>query len=104
MDPIRNPFAPGAGTPPAKFVGRDDLLERTRITLERVKSGRSAKSFIAVGLRGVGKTVLLNQVFEKATELGFHAVQIEAHENKSLAALPQKIPTSSNPCFWIGLH
>ena len=87
MDPIRNPFAPGAGTPPAKFVGRDDLLERTRITLERVKSGRSAKSFIAVGLRGVGKTVLLNQVFEKATELGFHAVQIEAHENKSLAAL-----------------
>lgn len=87
MNPIRNPFAPGAGTPPAKFVGRDDLLERTRITLERVKSGRSAKSFIAVGLRGVGKTVLLNQVFEKATELGFHAVQIEAHENKSLAAL-----------------
>ena len=87
MNPINNPFVPGAGTPPAKLAGRDDLLERTRITLARVKAGRSAKSFIVVGLRGVGKTVLLNQIYEKAEELGYNAVQIEAHEEKSLPAL-----------------
>ncbi len=87
MDPVLNPFVPGAGTQPPKMAGREDLLERTRITLERMKAGRGSKSFIVVGLRGVGKTVLLNQVYTKATELEFCAVQIEAHENKSLSAL-----------------
>ncbi|MDD9909383.1 MAG: ATP-binding protein [Ahrensia sp.] len=87
MDEVRNPFVPGAGTPPAKLAGRDALLEKARITLERVKQGRSAKSFIVVGLRGVGKTVLLSQIYECAAELGFEAIQIEAHENKSLPAL-----------------
>lgn len=87
MDPIRNPFVPGAGTPPAKLAGRDDLLNLTRITLARVKAQRGAKSFIIVGLRGVGKTVLLNQIYEKALELQYTAIQIEAHEEKSLPAL-----------------
>lgn len=87
MDPLRNPFAPGAGSPPPKLAGRDDILERTAITLGRVKAGRSAKSFIVVGLRGVGKTVLLNEVYERAQELGYCAIQIEAHENRSLPNL-----------------
>lgn len=87
MDPVLNPFVPGAGTPPAKLAGRDGIIERTRITLARIQAGRNAKSFIVVGLRGVGKTVLLNQVYEKADELGYCAVQIEAHESKSLPAL-----------------
>ncbi|MGE4506253.1 MAG: ATP-binding protein, partial [Desulfovibrionaceae bacterium] len=87
MDPIRNPFVPGAGTPPAKLAGRDELLERTRVTLERVRLGKSAKSFIVVGLRGVGKTVLLNEVLRTAEALGFTVLDIEAHEGKSLPAL-----------------
>jgi hypothetical protein len=69
------------------LAGREDILERTKITLERVKAGRPAKSFIVVGLRGVGKTVLLNQVYETAVSLGYQALQIEAHESKSLPAL-----------------
>jgi hypothetical protein len=87
MDALRNPFAPGAGSPPPKLAGRDEILERTELTLERVKSGRHAKSFIVVGLRGVGKTVLLNEVYDRAEALGFQSVQIEAHESKSLPAL-----------------
>lgn len=87
MNPIHNPFTPGAGTPPAKLAGRDELLEHTRVILERIRAGRSAKSIIVVGLRGVGKTVLLNQVYEQADRLGYQALQIEAHENKSLPAL-----------------
>ncbi|MBI1216974.1 MAG: AAA family ATPase [Rhodobacteraceae bacterium] len=87
MDRLRNPFSPGAGTPPPKLAGREELLTRTEVTLGRVKAGRPAKSFIVVGLRGVGKTVLLNEVYQKATRLGYQAVQIEAHENKRLPAL-----------------
>lgn len=87
MDPLRNPFAPGAGTPPPKLAGRDELLRRTELTLSRVKAGRHSKSFIIVGLRGVGKTVLLNEVYQKAVELGYLAVQIEAHESKTLPGL-----------------
>ncbi|MFN0114811.1 MAG: AAA family ATPase [Paracoccaceae bacterium] len=87
MDPLRNPFAPGAGTPPPKLAGRDELLARTALTLGRVKEGRHSKSFIVVGLRGVGKTVLLNEVFKTANDLGYLAVQIEARENASLPAL-----------------
>lgn len=87
MDALLNPFAPGAGTPPPKLAGRDDILQRTELTLGRVKAGRPTKSFILVGLRGVGKTVLLNEVFQKAEELGYQAVSIEALENKPLPAL-----------------
>lgn len=86
MDPVRNPFVPGAGTAPPKLAGRDEVLARTGVTLERVKQGRNAKSFIVVGLRGVGKTVILNQVYETAVLLGFKALQIEFTESKSLAA------------------
>src|SRR3954449_1888484 len=87
MDPIRNPYVPGAGTPPPELTGRAELLDRARITLARIKLGRPSKSFIAVGLRGVGKTVLLSRVRQMAEEAGYRICGIEAHEQKSLPEL-----------------
>ena len=59
MDPVKNPYAPGAGNPPPELAGRDELRETVRIALQRIREGRPAKSVMMVGLRGVGKTVLL---------------------------------------------
>lgn len=87
MDPIRNPFAPGAGTPPPELAGRDELREALHVALERAKIGRPAKSAMLVGLRGVGKTVLLDRVRQDAEEAGIHTVRIEAPEGRSLPAL-----------------
>jgi hypothetical protein len=87
MDPLANPFSPGAGSPPPELAGRGPLLDQARITLGRVKAGRPERSFLMVGLRGVGKTVLLNRIRELADELGFSSLLIEAHEGKSLGEL-----------------
>ncbi len=87
MDPIRNPYAPGAGTPPPELAGRDELREAARVALERIRLGRSSKSLLMVGLRGVGKTVLLNQIRRDAEEEHVHALRIEAPENRSLPAM-----------------
>ena len=85
MDPVRNPFSPGAGAPPPELVGRDDVLEQARILLARTIAGRSEKSIILTGLRGVGKTVLLNEIRVQAEDAGFRTIYIEAPEEKSLA-------------------
>ena len=87
MDPIANPFAPGAGTPPPELAGRGELRESVRITLERIRRGLPAKSILMVGLRGVGKTVLLDRMREDAEGSGFHTVRLEAPEGRSLPAL-----------------
>lgn len=87
MDPIRNPFAPGAGTPPPELAGRDELRASLHVALERAKIGRPAKSAMLVGLRGVGKTVLLDRIREDAEAAGIHTVRIEAPEGRSLPAL-----------------
>ncbi|MBI5299849.1 MAG: ATP-binding protein, partial [Deltaproteobacteria bacterium] len=87
MDQIKNPFSPGAGSPPPELVGRDGILEQARILLGRVRQKRSEKSLILVGLRGVGKTVLLGEIEHLTKTAGYHAITLEAHENKSLAAL-----------------
>ena len=87
MDPITNPFAPGAGSQPPELAGRGDILTRTKTTLARVGSGRQAKSFMLVGLRGVGKTVLLNKVEELATDAGYTAAMVETPESRSLPEL-----------------
>ena len=87
MDPIRNPFAPGAGTPPPELAGRDDLLRQAHIALQRTMIGRPSKSLIMVGLRGVGKTVLLDRIREDAEGTGILAVRIEAPEDRSLPAI-----------------
>ena len=87
MDDIRNPFMPGAGTSPPELIGREQMIDRARVAIERVKAGRPAKSFIAVGPRGVGKTVLLNHIRATAAAAGYHVCSMEAHEGKPLPAL-----------------
>src|SRR5260370_35508364 len=87
MDPRKNPYAPGAGTPPPELAGRDDLIERAAIALDRIRAGRAARSLILHGLRGVGKTVLLNRIELDAGARGFSTVKIEAPEERSLPAL-----------------
>jgi hypothetical protein len=87
MDPIANPFAPGAGAPPPELAGREELLQRVAITLERIRQGRPSKSVLMVGLRGVGKTVLLDRMRDNAERVGIHTLRIEAPENRSLPAL-----------------
>lgn len=87
MDPLRNPFSPGAGSPPPELAGREQILETARITLGRIKAGRHERSQLLIGLRGVGKTVLLNKIRELAEQSGYRTVSIEAHEDKPLAAL-----------------
>jgi len=87
MDPRRNPYAPGAGTPPPELAGRDHVIERAAIALDRIRAGRTARSVILHGLRGVGKTVLLNRVGLDAEARGFAVARIEAPEARSLPAL-----------------
>lgn len=87
MDPVKNPFAPGAGSPPPELAGRDALLERARIALLRTKEGRHAKSLMMLGLRGVGKTVLLNRIKQVAEAEGYLTSFIEATESKPLPRL-----------------
>jgi hypothetical protein len=87
MDPVTNPYSPGAGTPPPELAGRDELRETVRIAIERVRRGLPTKSVLMVGLRGVGKTVLLDDMRDAAEALGIHTVRIEAPENRSLPAL-----------------
>ena len=87
MDPIRNPYTPGAGTAPPELAGRDELREKVRICIERLRIGNSAKSVIIVGLRGVGKTVLLDRMRFDAEANGIHTARIEVPENRSLPAL-----------------
>ncbi len=87
MDPVGNPFAPGAGTPPPELAGRDELRESIRVALERVRRGLPSKSVLMVGLRGVGKTVLLDRMREDAEAAGLNTVRVEAPEGRSLPAL-----------------
>lgn len=87
MDPIKNPFSPGAGSPPPELVGRDTVIEQARILLGRVKQGRPEKSMLLTGLRGVGKTVLLNRLERMASEDGYLSIIVEAHEDKPLGPL-----------------
>lgn len=87
MDPRRNPYAPGAGTPPPELAGRDELIERAAIALDRIRSGRPARSLVLYGLRGVGKTVLLNRIRLDSEARGIASVRVEAPEERSLPAL-----------------
>lgn len=87
MDPITNPFAPGAGSPPPELAGRNDVLNTVRIALERARRGTPTKSVLMVGLRGVGKTVLLDRMRDDAEAAGIETLRIEAPENRSLPAL-----------------
>ena len=87
MDPIRNPYAPGAGQRPPELAGRDEQLRTFDIALERVAKGRPERSVILTGLRGVGKTVLLNEMRRSAEGAGLQCVPIEAPEGQTLPAI-----------------
>lgn len=87
MDPIQNPYAPGAGAQPPELAGRDALREQVRISLARVQQGRPTKSVLMVGLRGVGKTVLLDRMRADAEQAGLHTMRVEAPESRSLPAI-----------------
>jgi hypothetical protein len=87
MDPILNPYSPGAGALPPELAGRDKLREDLHIALARLRLGRHAKSALLVGLRGVGKTVLLDQLRREAEAEGFCTVRSETPENRSLPAV-----------------
>lgn len=87
LDPIKNPYSPGAGAPPPELVGRDPILKQAEILLGRIQAGRPEKSLLLIGLRGVGKTVLLNEIQRKAEKADYQTIIIEAHEDKPLAAL-----------------
>lgn len=87
MDPIRNPFAPGAGTQPPELAGRDAIRERLRIGLQRALLRKASRSVMLLGLRGVGKTVLLDRIGLDAEGLGLAVIRIEAPEGRSLPAM-----------------
>ena len=87
MDPIRNPYAPGAGTPPPELAGRDAIISTAHIALERTRIGRASKSLLMVGLRGVGKTVLLDRIRENAEANDICTLRIEAPEGRSLPSI-----------------
>lgn len=84
MDPLNNPFSPGAGTPPPELAGRSDILNHALLTFARIKNRKAEKSILIIGLRGTGKTVLLHQIEELANKEDYYAFMIEAHEKKSL--------------------
>jgi len=87
MDPVTNPFAPGAGTPPPELAGRDQLRETVRIALERTRRCLPTKSVLMIGLRGVGKTVLLDRMRADAEKSDILTLRIEAPEGRSLPAI-----------------
>lgn len=87
MDPLTNPYAPGAGTPPPELAGRDPLLADAQVALARLAAGRAGRGMILYGLRGVGKTVLLNQMRLRAESAGHVCVSLEAPEGRSLPSI-----------------
>ncbi len=87
MDPRINPYAPGAGTRPPELAGRDEIIEHVDIALDRIRGGRAAKSPMLIGLRGVGKTVLLRELSRNANAKGIINIDIETPEERSLPAL-----------------
>ena len=86
MDPTRNPFAPGAGASPPELAGRESIIEAANVAMQRIRRGRQEKSQMLLGLRGVGKTVLLNRLAQLAEDMGSIVVPLEAPEDQRLAA------------------
>lgn len=87
MDPYRNPFAPGAGSRPPELAGRSVILDMARISCGRAVNGRNARPIMLLGLRGVGKTVLLNEIGRNAEREGLLVSRAESPEGESLARL-----------------
>ncbi|MBA0123961.1 ATP-binding protein [Haloechinothrix sp. YIM 98757] len=84
MDPVRNPFAPGAGQRPPELAGRQRELKAFEVVLERVAKGRPERSLVLIGLRGVGKTVLLSELRSMAMRRGWGTGKVEARPDADL--------------------
>ena len=84
MDPIRNPYAPGAGQRPPELAGRNEQLHAFDVVLERIARGRPERSIILTGLRGVGKTVLLNALRSAAVRAGWGSGKFEARPDQGI--------------------
>src|SRR3954447_15635089 len=106
MDPVRNPYAPGAGQRPPELAGRDRQLGQFEVTLERGAAGRPERSMVLSGLRGVGKTVLLNALRGLAVQRAWGTGKLEARPDQSLrlplaqalhAAVPELAPRHRAP-------
>ncbi|MCL2543447.1 MAG: ATP-binding protein [Nocardioidaceae bacterium] len=102
MDPIRNPYAPGAGQRPPELAGRGEQLAAFDVVLERVSRGRPERSLVLTGLRGVGKTVLLNALRGAAVRKGWGTGKLEARPDQSLrrplaSALHQAVRELGHP-------
>ncbi len=102
MDPIRNPYAPGAGQRPPELAGRDVELETFDVVLERIARGRPERSLVLTGLRGVGKTVLLNALRSAAVRRGWGTGKLEARPDQPLrrplsSALHQAVRELAHP-------
>ena len=88
MSPLDNPFAvPGAGVQPPELAGRDEVLDSVHVAAERTRRRLPARSVLLLGLRGVGKTVVLNRAQDRAQEAGLATVVIEATDRSALPAL-----------------
>ena len=87
MDMVENPYRPGAGTSPPALIGRDELINNFGVAVRRALSGRPGKSVMPIGLRGVGKTVLLNRFVEIAAHEGLKVAYIEAPETGDFRSL-----------------
>lgn len=87
MDELTNPYRPGAGTRPPALLGRDELIDHFGVTVRRAMAGRPGKSLMPIGLRGVGKTVLLNRFAEIADQEGLQVGFIEAPESGDFRSL-----------------
>ena len=102
MDAVTNPFSPGAGSPPPELIGREEILEEARVLIGRIKSNRSVQSLLLNGLRGVGKTVILNEIRDLARKQGVMPIKIEINEDETLAE--QLIPLLKDAFLsWIAL-
>lgn len=85
MNPVRNPFAPGAGSQPPELAGRKLIIDDADISIQRVMRGRYGRPQMILGLRGVGKTVLLNKIQEIAESHGHFTSLVEAQDQRALS-------------------
>ena len=92
MDPRTNPFVPGAGVRPPEFSGREGILENADIAMDRIKNGLHANGMILLGLRGVGKTVLLNRLHLDAKAKGFQTIKFEVPDGAGGYLAKQLVP------------
>jgi hypothetical protein len=102
VDPVRNPYAPGAGQRPPELAGRDEQVRAFDVVLERIARGRPERSLVLTGLRGVGKTVLLNALRGQAVRKGWGTGKLEARPDQSLrrplsGALHQAVRELAHP-------